>query len=152
MAGLSRSEWLEFAKGELSAIPDVSEMADRALYLCMRMSSPLNTVHRADTKQKICSLCDDTLKLLASHNPSDSVLCNSVLVNIGLIKSENKKFRVASEDLTGPLTLIQHIVKQDYVSKSSRKVLHSYLTKSEKKLEKYFQVKFQLLQTLFSLQ
>jgi len=29
---------------------------------------------------------DDTLKLLASHNPSDSVLCNSVLVNIGLIK------------------------------------------------------------------
>jgi len=57
MAGLSRSEWLEFAKGELSAIPDVSEMADRALYLCMRMSSPLNTVHRADTKQKICSLC-----------------------------------------------------------------------------------------------
>ena len=45
-----------------------------------------------------------------------------------IIQSENKKFKIASDNLTGPLLLVNHIVKQDYFPQHTAKTLHFYLT------------------------
>ena len=61
---------------------------------------------------------------LVTSNQSKSIIALCFVI----IQSENKKFKIASDNLTGPLLLVNHIVKQDYFPPHTAKTLHFYLT------------------------
>ncbi|XP_067948728.1 ran GTPase-activating protein 1-like isoform X2 [Watersipora subatra] len=151
LVGLTSDDWLRHVQQELSHLNDETDISDRVVFLCMKLASPLTTSCKSEITNKAFSLCDKTFEVISTRQAS-STLCNSLLVNLGLIKSENKKFKLASEDLTGPLIMVEHIVQQGYFPSQSVKTLHFYLSRqSEQKLSNYFHVNNHLLQTLFAM-
>ncbi|XP_013775322.1 ran GTPase-activating protein 1-like [Limulus polyphemus] len=87
----------------------------------------------------------------AGSSSTESVLTNTLLVYLGLIKSEDKKFRPVS-DLYGPIVLLEHIVKQGYFKNSSKDVLHLFFSRPNKALNACGKVKHSLLQALYQFQ
>ena len=77
------------------------------------------------------------------------MLANSLLVNIGILKGEDKKYKPPST-LTGPLLVLEHVVKQPYFPKFSRQILTMFMSKPHPLLERCIDAQHKLLQTLIT--
>uniref|UniRef100_T1IIM9 Ran-GTPase activating protein 1 C-terminal domain-containing protein n=1 Tax=Strigamia maritima TaxID=126957 RepID=T1IIM9_STRMM len=97
--------------------------------------------------------CADALLMevfeLAEKQDRLSVLSNSLLVQLGLIKSEDKTFKPMT-DLTGPLIVLEHVVRQPYFSRITKEILQLFLSRPNKAIDACGSVKHKWLQTLYS--
>ncbi|KAI0234627.1 hypothetical protein LSAT2_015054 [Lamellibrachia satsuma] len=74
-------------------------------------------------------------------------VANSILVSLGLIKSEDKKFRpVSCPD--GVLHVLEHAVRQNYFLKGVRDILHIFIARPHPALIECHRSRRNLLSTL----
>ena len=76
----------------------------------------------------ITSVCVNSIYSFLVTSLSSAVVILTLILLLLLFKSENKKFKPATEDLTGPLMMVEHIVQQDYFPSHCVSTLHFYIT------------------------
>ncbi|XP_063415717.1 ran GTPase-activating protein 1-like [Mytilus trossulus] len=122
---------------------------DRVMQTFLRMSS-IVTKDDVDTKDSVCEcaekLIEETLK--SDHN-TGSMLANSILVSMGILKGEDKKYKPPST-LMGPLLVLEHLVKQPFFPKFSREILSMFMSKPHPLLDQSKEARHKLLQTLMA--
>ncbi|OWF37292.1 ran GTPase-activating protein 1-like isoform X2 [Mizuhopecten yessoensis] len=122
---------------------------DKAVQTFIKVSSVVTPVD-TKTKEAACDCTDKLFEdlLLDSTEGGASLFANSLLVNMGVLKGEDKKFRPPSS-IVGPLTVLEYAVKQPYFPKQSREILSAFITKPHPLLDKSGPARHNLLQTLF---
>lgn len=95
--------------------------------------------------------CTDAILSRAFENyPNTSMLVvNPILVHMGLIKSEDKKF-VALKDFRHVAVCLGYASKQDFFPKHIKQVIRSIVTKDQDKWNSCVTLRSQFLQLLFS--
>ncbi|RDD46836.1 Ran GTPase-activating protein 1 [Trichoplax sp. H2] len=73
----------------------------------------------------------------------------TLLIHMGLLKSEDKKFRCVVDDLNGPMIALRYVAKQSYFPKQIIPILKAFINKPNEKLDKCGESKHLLMQTLF---
>ncbi|CAG5121351.1 unnamed protein product [Candidula unifasciata] len=103
-----------------------------------------------EAKQKACQCADGLLQYLFNQvENADAKVANAFLVQMGLIKGEDKKF-AAPKSITGPLLVLEHVVKQTYFTKVAREILLMFFIKPHPLMEKSSEARHRILQTLHS--
>ncbi|XP_059153142.1 ran GTPase-activating protein 1-like [Physella acuta] len=103
-----------------------------------------------EAKQKACECADSLLQNVMNQNPeAGSLIINSFLVLLGLLKGEDKKLKPPTY-ITGPLLVLEHVVKQPYFPKFGRDILQIFMSKPHPQLEKSSDARHRLLQTLYA--
>jgi len=101
-------------------------------------------------KTKACECADALLGYLFKSNTNAAgAVANAYLVSLGLLKGEDKKLR-APGNITGPLLVLEHVVKQSYFPSSCRQMILAFLSKPHQSLEKAGDSRHKLLQTLYA--
>ncbi|BFZ14600.1 hypothetical protein BsWGS_17638 [Bradybaena similaris] len=102
-------------------------------------------------KQKACQCADSLLLHLFNQvENADAKVANAFLVQMGLIKGEDKKF-TAPKNITGPLLVLEHVAKQAYFTKIAREILLMFFIKPHPLMEKSSEARHRILQTLHSI-
>ncbi|XP_060581988.1 ran GTPase-activating protein 1-like [Ruditapes philippinarum] len=100
--------------------------------------------------ETVCQCADNILEEAFKEDSNvGSLFANAYLVYIGLLKGEDKKYRPPS-DITGPLIVLEHIVKQTYFPHQAKKIISAFMDKPHPLLDKSFAIRGKLLQALFS--
>ena len=69
ICGLDVTEWMSYVELELSSLRDEVDIADRTLYLCMRLAASLGTQTRNEVKNRAFLLCGKlNMNMSASFN------------------------------------------------------------------------------------
>lgn len=122
---------------------------DRAVSTLIRISTVV-TEDDTKSKQNVCECADNILEEIFKDNDNAGPLvANSYLVYIGILKGEDKKYRPPS-DITGPLIVLEHIVKQKYFPHPAKKIISAFMDKPHPLLDKSVAIRARLLQTLYS--
>ncbi|KAK7476958.1 hypothetical protein BaRGS_00031817 [Batillaria attramentaria] len=102
------------------------------------------------TQKCACECADGLLKhVFESVENAASLVPNAFLVYLGLLKGEDKKYKPPS-NITGPLMVLNHVVKQSYFPKSAREALLCFISKPHPQLEKASSARHRILQTLYA--
>jgi len=100
----------------------------------------------------------DTLFLASDVILSDSLredeakqkaVVNSILVHMGLLKSE--KTIEISNDISGPLTALQHVARQDYFPRTLANYFIAFLSRPDAILDVHSKQRHDLFQTLYQI-
>lgn len=134
----------------LNHLGDVANDPEKAIQAFMKISL---VVTPSDEKTKrVAYNCADAVmsKLFRTcDSEAEGRICNVLLVNLGLIKSEDKKFRPPS-NLQGPLTVLEHVVRQSYFPRAARDMLALFIQKSNPLLESCLAARNSLMCALVS--
>lgn len=116
----------------------------------MRLSS-IVTLDDDKTKESVYECADELFQEMLKSDSEDmaATLANSLLVHFGCLKSEDKKIKPPT-DVTGPLVVLEYIIRQSYFPKFSREILSVFMNKSHPSLDKSPKAKHKFLQTLYS--
>ncbi|XP_064608240.1 ran GTPase-activating protein 1-like [Liolophura sinensis] len=150
----SPSKLLQLGAGRADAI--LAELGNQAHDVDTAVSTliRISLVVSPGNKKATDAACDCADKLLSEVMKSDPEkqgvqVSNAILVYLGLIKGEDKKYKAPS-DITGPLLVLTHVVQQPYFTKSARDILLAFICKPHPNLEKASHGRHQLLQMLYS--
>jgi len=103
-----------------------------------------------ETKSRACECADGLLQnLFNSVDKPGPALVNAILVNMGILKGEDKKLR-APGNISGPLMVMEHCVKQAYFPGDGRQMMLVFLSKPHPLLEKASDARHKILQTLYA--
>ncbi|XP_077997580.1 ran GTPase-activating protein 1-like [Glandiceps talaboti] len=124
------------------------DSADSVIKAFLRVSSVMDSDKEND--KNIVYDCADAImsKAHTSGNVAPSDIVNSLLVHLGLLKSEEKIKPV--QDITGPLLTLAHVVTQKYFPKSSVGSLIAFLSRAHPRLESSQKARHALLQALYA--
>jgi len=117
----------------------------------IKIASCVSSSDNNQVKAKACECVDTILSdvfITAEKNSQLANLSNSILVHFGLIKSEDKSFKPV-ENLKGPLIVLEHVVKQAYVSRVTKETLQLFLSRPNKAVDSCGSVKHLLMQSLY---
>ncbi|PVD34310.1 hypothetical protein C0Q70_05581 [Pomacea canaliculata] len=104
----------------------------------------------AKTMKAACECADGLLKHAFDNiENAASVIPNAFLVFLGLLKSEDKKYKAPSS-ITGPLLVLSHIVKQTYFPKSARDTFQFFFSRPHPQLEKSSTARHKILESLYA--
>ncbi|XP_071087260.1 ran GTPase-activating protein 1-like [Haliotis cracherodii] len=125
-----------------------SEDAEKVVETVMRVAA---VVRQDDdkTKDAATECADVLLEGVMKRKYASSQVANAILVQLGLIKGEDKKFKPMS-DISGPLIVLDHVVQQSYFPKLARDILQVFISKPGTQFEKCSQAQHKLLQTLYA--
>ncbi|XP_066287641.1 ran GTPase-activating protein 1-like [Branchiostoma lanceolatum] len=129
----------------VNELGDSLDDADCAAKSLMKVASIVTD----DTTVKSAAFqCADAIltRSLQSKDSQPPLIANSLLVHMGLLKSEEKVQPV--RDLQGPLILLQHIFQQVYFPRSLAQLFIAFLTRPNSQLERHAHLQHQILQTL----
>lgn len=134
----------------LGHIGNVEDEPERAIEAFIKISLVV-VPSDEKTKQVATKFADAImLKLFHSVKPeNESRIVNELLVRLGLLKSEDKKFRPPS-NLQGPFTVLEHVVRQSYFPKSMKSTLSLFISKSNSSVDNSSEARKSLLQALSS--
>lgn len=134
-------------KEELGA--DVNDL-EKAIRAFMKISSVV-TMEDTKAKEAACDCADQIIEEAVKCNrENDAVLlANTILVYIGVLKGEDKSYKPPN-NITGPLLVLEHIVRQPYFPKFSREMLQAFCSKPHPLLDSTPQARHKLLQTLYA--
>ncbi|KAH9489033.1 Ran GTPase-activating protein 1 [Bulinus truncatus] len=103
-----------------------------------------------EAKVKACECADKLLQNLFNQDPNAAPkVANAILVNIGLLKGEDKKYKPPA-NIAGALMVLDHIVRQSYFPKLARDIIQIFVSKPSPILEKIPEARHKLLQTLYA--
>lgn len=139
-------------KNDSSILPEIKDdlSIDEYMNLFIKISSVVNPEDK-ETKTIACTCVDEILSKafkIADEKNELSLLTNTLLVHLGLIKSEDKTFTPPS-NLIGPLIVLEHAVRQKYFSKMTRDILQLFLSRPIKAVDACGKIKHSLMQTLY---
>ncbi|KAH3830310.1 ran GTPase-activating protein 1-like [Dreissena polymorpha] len=99
----------------------------------------------------VCKSADDILQELFKSGVfnTDILVANAFLVYLGILKGEDKKYRGPS-DISGPLLVLEHIVKQSYFPGKARKLIAAFMDKPHQLLDQCGGIRNRLLSILYS--
>ncbi|GAB1607242.1 ran GTPase-activating protein 1-like isoform X1 [Argonauta hians] len=100
--------------------------------------------------KKAANKCTDTLfSELLKENPEEnaSLLLNSLLVHMGLLKGEDHKCR-SPGNLNGSLIVLEHCVQQSYFPSLGRDILSAFISRPSTMLENCSEMQHKFLQTI----
>ncbi|XP_060572253.1 uncharacterized protein LOC132730360 [Ruditapes philippinarum] len=128
--------------GDLSAsvrqeLGDDIKDIDKTVATLIRIST---VVTKEDKKscETVCQCADNILEeAFKADSNVGSLFANAYLVYIGLLKGEDKKYRPPS-DITGPLIVLEHIVKQTYFPHQAKNIISAFMNKPHPLLDKSF--------------
>ncbi|XP_062605951.1 ran GTPase-activating protein 1-like [Saccostrea cucullata] len=150
----SPSKLLQLGSGRVQAIreelgTDVNDL-DKAVQTFMKISSVVTT-DDTKTKDAACDCADQIIEETVKCNTENDavILANTILVYLGILKGEDKSYRPPN-DITGPLLVLEHIVRQPYFPKYSREMLQAFFSKPHPLLDSASQARHKLLQTLYA--
>ncbi|KAK3099147.1 hypothetical protein FSP39_000136 [Pinctada imbricata] len=128
---------------------DISDM-EKAVQMFMKVSSVV-TQDDMETKEAACQCADRIMEETIQRNAdvAAAMVANTLLVYLGVIKGEDKKYRPPS-NITGPLLILEHMVRQPYFPKFSREILQTFIGKPNPILDHASTARHKLLQTLFT--
>ncbi|RUS70219.1 hypothetical protein EGW08_022021 [Elysia chlorotica] len=125
--------------------PDKDDV-EKIISMIMKVAIVVNK--DGDAKVKACECADTLLKHgLSTSDNAGILVANAFLVAMGLLKGEDKKLKTPSS-ITGPLLILEHIVRQSYFPKIGREILLVFLSKPHPMLEKSADARHRMLQTL----
>ncbi|XP_064636751.1 ran GTPase-activating protein 1-like [Lineus longissimus] len=130
-------------------LKDDLENVEKMVHTFIRISSVVK-VDGEKTREAAAECADALLHKLYEGNNKDTtaiLATNVILVRLGLLKGEDKI--TYNYDLTGPLLIMSHVVKQSYFPKVSRDVLQLFLSKPNPKLDKCAKARHALMQVLY---
>ncbi|XP_013402920.1 ran GTPase-activating protein 1 isoform X1 [Lingula anatina] len=121
---------------------------DKCIQTLMKISCVVSS-ENTKAQNAVNEIADSLLgKLLRGTDESTkATISNSILVHIGLLKSEDKVKPVA--DPSGPMLVLSHVVKQSYFPKLARDILQVFFGRPHERLDKCQQSKHLLLQSLY---
>ncbi|XP_078324728.1 ran GTPase-activating protein 1-like [Crassostrea virginica] len=150
----SASKLLQLGSGRAQALreqlgADVNDL-EKAVQAFMKISSVV-TVDDTKTKEAACDCADQIIEEAVKCNQENDavLLANTILVHIGVLKGEEKTYKPPS-NITGPLLVLEHIVRQPYFPKFSREMLQAFCSKPHPLLDSASQARHKLLQTLYA--
>ncbi|XP_045114674.1 ran GTPase-activating protein 1-like isoform X2 [Portunus trituberculatus] len=117
--------------------------------LLMRAAS-LATSNNKQVQEAVKTTTDQLTQAIFSENPEDlsSVATNSLLIHLGLIKCEDKKFKL-EWDLRGCLLTLAAIVKHPTFPDHTKNALQLFLSRPNSKIDAYVQEKHRLMTAIF---
>ncbi|GFS11969.1 Ran GTPase-activating protein 1-like [Elysia marginata] len=119
---------------------------DKIVSMIMKVSVVVSKDDEA--KVKACECADSLLKHALTTSDNAGILAaNAFLVAMGLLKSEDKKRKTPSS-ITGPLLVLEHVVRQSYFPKIGREILLVFISKPHPMLDKSADARHKMLQTL----
>ncbi|XP_046569037.1 ran GTPase-activating protein 1-like [Haliotis rubra] len=124
------------------------EDVERVVETVMRVAA---VVRQDDDKTKDAAVecADALLEGVMKRAYAASQVANAILVQLGLIKGEDKKFKPMT-DISGALIVLDHVVQQSYFPKQAREILQVFISKPGRQFEKCSQAQHKLLQTLYA--
>ncbi|XP_078043345.1 ran GTPase activating protein [Augochlora pura] len=134
LQGEIAQDFIDYAK-ELSKNADTSpeqKFTEELTSMIMKISS-LCASGYVDVRIKAQIITDSlyaTLCSYAKENNQISIWNNALLVNLGLIKSENKRSRKIDWDLDGCFKALEQVILKDYFLEDTRNTLKLFLDKS----------------------
>ena len=75
---------------------------------------------------------------------------NELLVQLGLLKSEDKNISLITRDLWAPVLVLDHAIRQPYFPRRTKQVLQVFFSGAGKNLDSMKEMRHQILTTLFS--
>ncbi|KAK6976411.1 ran GTPase-activating protein 1-like isoform X1 [Biomphalaria glabrata] len=103
-----------------------------------------------EAKAKACELADKLLQNLLNQDPNAGVkVANAILVCLGLLKGEDKKYKPPAK-IDGALLVLDHVVRQSYFPKLARDIIQIFVSKPHPTLDKIPEIRHKLLQTLYA--
>lgn len=150
----SPSKLLQLGSGRAQALKeelgaDVNDL-EKAVQAFMKISSVV-TMEDTKAKEAACDCADQIIaEAVKCNRENDAVLlANTILVYIGVLKGEDKSYKPPN-NVTGPLLVLEHIVRQHYFPKFSREMLQAFCSKPHPLLDSTPQARHKLLQTLYA--
>merc|ERR1712004_404659 len=97
-----------------------------------------------------CDCADAIFQQLFKNQDENTpgVIANSLMVHLGLIKSEDKL--PAPTSIAGPLLVLEHCVKQKYFPRATSIILQSFMSRPHPLLDASSSSRHRLLQALFA--
>ncbi|XP_071787052.1 ran GTPase-activating protein 1-like [Asterias amurensis] len=133
----------------LKELGNNSEDVEKVIQVFVKVASVMD-INRSSVRQAVCETSDVLLeRLFTSDKCKAETIANSILVHIGLIKSEDKIKPIA--DPSGLLLAMEHVVKQDYFPSHLAQFFITFLSKTHPVLDVYYTPKHQLLQALHTI-
>ncbi|KAK8393756.1 hypothetical protein O3P69_006816 [Scylla paramamosain] len=118
--------------------------------LMMRTAS-LATSNNKQVQEAVKTATDQLAQAVFAEEPKDdlsSVATNSLLIHLGLIKCEDKKFKL-EWDLRGCLLTLAAIVKHSAFPDHTKNALQLFLSRPNSKIDAYIQEKHRLMTAIF---
>jgi len=85
------------------------------------------------------------------HSEEDiSLFTNELLVQLGLLKSEDKNIVLVTRELWAPVIVLDHAIRQPYFPTRTKQVLQVFFSGTGKNLDSMKEMRHQILTTLFS--
>ncbi|KAF2879068.1 hypothetical protein ILUMI_27103 [Ignelater luminosus] len=109
---------------EIKKNPDL--YLDNLVLLIMKVSSLITEEQVSKAALNCSEFLYKELFTWAQKNNKISLVNNALLVHLGLIKSEDKKFKPTWK-LEGCLSVLEHIVKQNYVPEFTKETLRVFM-------------------------
>jgi len=137
-------------RGEL-LVAELGEVTPEKAVSCFIKVSAFVGEENGEVKEAACQCADAVFARMfktAEACGDNSVISNTILVHLGLIKSEDKKFR-ATDNLLGPLTVLEYVIRRPYFPRSTKEILQVFLSRPTKAVEACGVVKHKLMQTLY---
>jgi len=128
-----------------------SDTADVDKVVSMILKVSLVVSKDDEAKEKACLCIDGLLQNLFKSNSevSGTQVANALLVGLGLLKGEDKKFK-APGSIVGPLLVLEHAVKKSYFPPDARTMMQAFISKPHALLEKASDARHKILQTLYA--
>ncbi|XP_022086163.1 ran GTPase-activating protein 1-like [Acanthaster planci] len=122
---------------------------ERVIQVFVQVASVIDS-KRESVIQAVHEASDVILeKLFTIDKCNPEAIANSILVHLGLIKSEDKIKPV--QNPSGLLLAMAHVVKQDYFPRHLSQLFITFLSRPHQGLDVCFQPKHQFLQALYSI-
>ncbi|XP_041356902.1 ran GTPase-activating protein 1-like [Gigantopelta aegis] len=146
----SPSKLLQLGKHRVTAIKeelgnDVTDV-EKVVETVIRISAVV-TKDDEKTKHAACECADGLFQEIFKVPENIAIATNALLVQMGIIKGEDKKFKPIS-DVTGPLLVLEHAVQQSYFPQTAREILLAFVNKPHPRWESAGNVRCKLLETL----
>ncbi|WAQ98909.1 RAGP1-like protein [Mya arenaria] len=107
---------------------DIQDM-DKTVSTLIRISTVV-TEGDAKSLQAVCNCADDILQEVFKSGDDNTgmMMANAYLVYMGILKGEDKKYRPPN-DISGPLLVLENIVRQSYFPRSARTIIAAFIDK-----------------------
>jgi len=129
-----------------------------AIRAVIKLATAVKAKTETHLYEVVCSCCDAIMEQhFRTHSKDPEIeseettnFTNELLVQLGLLKSEDKGLLLVTRELWAPAFVLNHIIRQPYFPRRTKQVLQVFFSGTHKQLESMQDMRHQLLSTLFS--
>lgn len=132
--------------------------AQTAIRAVIKLSTAVKSKSETHLLKIICHCTDGVLEKYFRNSAGQrdqsgeeiNLFTNELLVQLGLLKSEEKNIVLVTRDLWAPAVILDHAIRQPYFPLRTKQVLQVFFSGTGKNLDSMKEMRHQILTTLFS--